>query len=65
MRYESCDTTARNPLSENALRNCSAVTPSMDGSRHWLGVLVKSWIAVAPMATPRAGAVATPPCVLT
>ena len=35
------------------------------GSRHWLGVLVNTWIAVAPIAVPRAGAVATPPWVET
>src|SRR5438552_3135474 len=41
---------------------CAAVSA---GSRHWFGVLVKTWIAVAPMAAPRAGAAATPPCVET
>ena len=29
--------------------------------RHWFGVFVKTWIAVAPIAAPRAGAVSTPP----
>ena len=35
------------------------------GSRHWLGVLVKTWIALAPIIRPRAGASATPPWVET
>jgi hypothetical protein len=33
----------------------------MPGSRHWLGVLVNTWIAVAPIALPLTGAFSTPP----
>ena len=33
----------------------------MPGSRHWLGVLVNTWIAVAPITLPLTGAFSTPP----
>ena len=51
MRYESCDTTPFSPLASYASRNAAIVPGSSTGSRHWLGVLVKSWMAVAPIST--------------
>ena len=43
----------------------STTSSSSAGSFHWLGVLVNTWIAVAPMSTPRCGVVGRPPCALT
>lgn len=56
MRYESCPTTKAMPFSASAACRASAVPASIAGSRHWFGVFVNTWIAVAPMALPRAGA---------
>lgn len=56
IRYESCETTKPMPFSDSDLRNVSATDASISGSRHWFGVLVKTWMAVAPISAPRAGA---------
>lgn len=48
-----------------AARKAAAVSSEISGSRHWFGVLVNIWIAVAPMAVPRGGAVWTPPWIET
>jgi len=61
MRYESCEMTARNPDFSTARRKAAQMPAPKVGSRHWFGVFVNTWIAVAPMARPRAGAVSTPP----
>ena len=61
MRHYTCDA-APGELPAERRRD---VLPRDTGSRHWLGVLVNTWMAVAPMAVPRAGAVATPPLVET
>src|SRR6266849_4466558 len=53
------------PLAANAARNWVTSASVSTGSRHWFGVFVNTWIAVAPIATPRAGARATPPAVET
>src|SRR5437667_249031 len=50
------------PLAASAARKEATWPAASRGSRHWLGVLVNSWIADAPTCTPRAGACATPPC---
>src|SRR5260370_1298671 len=55
----------RMPLAANAARNWVTSASVSTGSRHWFGVFVKTWIAVAPIATPRVGARATPPAVET
>ncbi|HEY8106988.1 MAG TPA: hypothetical protein VIE46_12845 [Gemmatimonadales bacterium] len=44
-----------------ARRNAVRASRPRVGSRHWFGVFVNTWMAVAPMATPRSGAVSTPP----
>src|SRR2546427_1109760 len=53
------------PAVATAARNASTCAGAIAGSRHWLGVLVKIWMAVAPIVAPRAGAFATPPWVET
>jgi len=51
------------PLRASSARNLAISSAASIGSRHWLGVLVNNWMAVAPISRPRAGAVATPPSV--
>jgi hypothetical protein len=53
--------TARNPDFATARRKAAQTSLVRVGSRHWFGVFVNTWMAVAPMATPRSGAVSTPP----
>ena len=55
IRYESWDTNPRMPVRSTSCRNRSQVSRSIVGSRHWFGVLVKSWSAVAPIAAARRG----------
>ena len=46
-------------------RNRTRSSSSIAGSRHWLACLVKTWMAVAPIAAARGKAVLTPPLVET
>jgi len=57
MRYESCETTLVTWFCASDSRNAFATSEVTTGSRHWQGVLVKIWIAVAPISAARAGAV--------
>src|SRR6185369_14458969 len=49
----------------SSARKRSATSGAQVTSRHWLAFLVKTWITLAPIARPRAGALATPPWVET
>jgi len=53
------------PLATSAVRNWVTAALVIVRSRHWFGVFVNTWIAVAPIATPRSGAHARPPAVET
>lgn len=56
IRYESCETTLVTLQSASDIRKALATSDVMTGSRHWLGILVNTWMAEAPIAAPRAGA---------
>lgn len=57
MRYESCAMAHRILFCDSDFRKSARTVGVSSGSRHWLGVFVKSWMTVAPMAAPRPGAV--------
>lgn len=56
IRYESCAMMPLMSWFDIDLASASRASGGRVGSRHWFGDLVKTWMAVAPIAAPRSGA---------